>query len=96
MIERQNHSTFVIRTPSLPLPLLVLGVLLVDDVDAALATNNLVVGTALLYAGAYFHDNLTFPVQPSCDSYANSVTGASGAATKLLLRALNADFNNTR
>lgn len=47
----QNHS----RVRRLPLALLVLRVLLIDDVNAALPAHNLVVRAPLLYAGTNFH-----------------------------------------
>jgi hypothetical protein len=43
------------KPPPLPLPLLVLGGLLVDDVHASLPADDLVVGTALLDTGSHFH-----------------------------------------
>ena len=46
----------------LPLPLLVPRILLVDDIDAPFAADNLVIDTALLNTGLDFHNNICVSV----------------------------------
>src|SRR5690606_1232782 len=54
--ERETtQSPTKLPPAALALALLVLGVLLVDDVDAPLAPDDLVVGGTLLHAGSDFH-----------------------------------------